>query len=75
MSAPYFLHGDLDLRYQFDPELKPLKDLNDDNYGTYVDIEPITGIVLKAVRRLQMSIKVSRADYHTMPLVLYLDIY
>ncbi|CAG2110749.1 unnamed protein product [Medioppia subpectinata] len=40
MSSPYWNNGDPTLRTQFKSELKPPKELNDDNYGTYLDIEP-----------------------------------
>ncbi|CAG2104540.1 unnamed protein product [Medioppia subpectinata] len=62
MSSPYWNNGDPTLRTQFKSELKPLKELNDDNYGTYLDIEPITGTTLRAYRRMQMSIRISGRD-------------
>ena len=38
MSSPYFLHGDTNLtRFKLDSK----KELNDENYGTYLDIEPV----------------------------------
>ena len=40
MSYPYFKHTD-GLEKQFHTELKPTMELNDENYGTYLDIEPV----------------------------------
>jgi hypothetical protein len=39
MSAPYFHHGDQHIRDSIN--LKPNKTLNDENYGTFLDVEPV----------------------------------
>lgn len=42
MSEPFFIHADEKLRRQFKHELKPDLELNDENYGTFIDIEPVS---------------------------------
>lgn len=37
MSAPYYYDGDEKLQNKYKPKLA----LNNDNYGTYVDVEPV----------------------------------
>ena len=40
MSEPYYNHGDEYLRTQFKTQLNH-KTVDDDNYGTYIDVEPV----------------------------------
>lgn len=42
MSAPYFLHGDKELRDKIN--LRNPKELINENYGTFLDIEPVNTI-------------------------------
>ncbi|CAG2103264.1 unnamed protein product [Medioppia subpectinata] len=44
MSNPYWNNGDRSLRKQFKSELMARNELNDENYGTYLDIEPAEGL-------------------------------
>jgi hypothetical protein len=40
MSAPYFHHGDERIRKMVNLNVDK-NDLNDDKYGTYLDVEPV----------------------------------
>ncbi|CAG2168048.1 unnamed protein product [Oppiella nova] len=62
MSSPYWNNGDDSLLKQFNVEIKPPKERNDDNYGTYLDIEPMTGTTLRAYKRMQMNLRISGTD-------------
>ncbi len=44
MSAPYFHHGDQHIRDIINLDVVK-KDLNDEKYGTYLDIEPVINIL------------------------------
>jgi len=64
MSMPYFLNGDAKLRSPFsfktaqgtDPTTLSAADgLN--TYGTYIDIEPLTGLYIQATQRIQYNFR------------------
>jgi hypothetical protein len=44
MSAPYFTHGDQHIRDLINLKIDK-KDLTDEKYGTYLDIEPVNNIL------------------------------
>jgi hypothetical protein len=46
MSAPYFTYGDQHIRDLINLKIDK-KDLTDENYGTYLDIEPVNNTVFK----------------------------
>ncbi|XP_054163071.1 platelet glycoprotein 4-like [Oppia nitens] len=66
MSAPYWvngLHNGEDLRKQVGNKgLTSKLEYNDENFDTYLDIEPLTGITMAAHKRMQMSIEVKGTD-------------
>ncbi|CAG2166200.1 unnamed protein product [Oppiella nova] len=62
MSSPYWNNGDDSLLNQFKVPIVSPQERNDDNYGTILDIEPMTGTTLRAYRRMQMNLKLSGSD-------------
>jgi hypothetical protein len=44
MSAPYFHHGDEHIRKLINLDVDK-NDLNDEKYGTYLDIEPVINAI------------------------------
>lgn len=58
VSPPHFYQGAPEYAKAF-KGLKPEKSLHE----TFVDIEPTTGLVLNAARRIQMNVLVSQMDY------------
>ena len=58
-SMPHFLNGDPDYRVN----VTGITDPSEDVHGSFVDVEPLTGAVLGAARRLQINVLVR--NYNT----------
>lgn len=56
LSNPHFLNADLDLIQKIEDGLSSNQKL----HQTYIDIEPITGSVISAAKRIQFNIEVFR---------------
>ncbi|KAG9510949.1 Lysosome membrane protein 2 [Fragariocoptes setiger] len=61
MSTPHFFNGDDNLRNVFEG-LQP----SHQEHDTYIDVEPITGYVLRAKRRLQVNVEMLQNEDFTM---------
>lgn len=56
ISQPHFLNADLDLVGKIADGLRP----NQTKHETFLDIEPVTGSVVKGVKRVQLNIEIFR---------------
>lgn len=54
VSTPYFFQFEKNLK---NSTMKAPLTMNYENYGTFLDIEPLTGVVLNAKKRLQLYIQ------------------